>query len=216
VPPLHAHHRQLGRSLIFPVTFGFAPPVHSAAMMITITILCLAVILPLSLLIIALCYAVYHFRLKARRVPRERRVYVRRDRGQQLLDNIIRVEPDEFGNRFSLYSFGFGTWVGSIMEKGPVAEQNKEAEVSTILENLRYRATTPSEFFALLHNHRTRVDILRHLIMYLIVDRTSLDNDPQLTLLPFTPETQVGLRAFYQFMHKQECKYLSLERYEYS
>jgi hypothetical protein len=201
--------------LIFLSPSALRPPVHSTAMMITITILCLAVILPLSLVIIALCYAVYHFRLKARRVPRERRVFMRRDRGQQLLDNMIRVEPDEFGNRFSLYSFGFGTWVSSIMEKGPVAEQNKEAEVSTILENLRYRATTASAFFALLHNHRTRVGILRHLLMYLIVDRTSLDNESQLTLLPFAPETQVGIRAFYQFMHKQECKYLSLERYEY-
>ncbi|RDL36060.1 uncharacterized protein BP5553_06672 [Venustampulla echinocandica] len=91
----------------------------------------------------------------------------------------------------------FGGWISVEVDHSDSAGDSED-RISPILERLGYKSLPVTIICRLLENHNTREHVLEHLFYDVAFNRTSLDGDPQFSILPFTPQEHLDLRASFE------------------
>ena len=75
---------------------------------------------------------------------------------------------------------------------------DNETRVKEALELLGYRGIPPTTVYKLLQRSKTRYDIIHHILNTIGIDKTSLDSDPQTSLLPSSTDIHKYIIAYIQ------------------
>jgi hypothetical protein len=85
-----------------------------------------------------------------------------------------------------------------------------ETWVGEILELLGYRGIPPAVVAKLLQRPATRRNIIDHLFVTISIEKTSLESDPQTSLLPSSTDVYKDIIAYIKALRGVQCESLLL------
>ena len=122
--------------------------------------------------------------------------------------------PDLFKDMRGSVRSGLGGGLDHHTQPGYSVFSDNESRVKEALELLGYRGIPPATVFKLLQDTKTRFATLHHIMNTVVLYKTSLDCDPETSLLPSSPDVRKYILDYMQAHMKMvrglKCKSLVL------
>ncbi|MCJ1309108.1 hypothetical protein MMC25_002763 [Agyrium rufum] len=182
-----------------------------------VTIAILATLLPTSLLILGLVYLSIYLHIKSRSLRKECKglqAQLTTATEDQLALKRHKSEPyDFFPSKLSdesniQWSHNVPRLTAGLMPNTlevdhhylEFHEPRAESWIGHMLEALGYQDASPTVILGLLRGKEAILSMPAHIVTSIALARTSIDSDPESTLLPFSPELQKDLQTFFKAM----------------